>query len=282
MKKISFLFPVLMLLILSSCVTKRKYVDARLHVGELLEDSTSLTRSLSDCNDSTAALHGRINDLNGQMANLQDKMDRYTNLAATELANQQKQLTSSQQTIAEQQKRLETLESVLRQQREAMDKLRQTIADALVKFGSDELSVHIKNGKVYVSMQEKLLFSSGSAVVDQKGKEALAKLAQVLNESPDIDIDVEGHTDSIPIHGKFQDNWALSLARAASIARILINDYKVDPERITASGRSKYDPVDTNSTPEGRAHNRRTEIILAPNLDELYQLINQTPVDSTQ
>ena len=103
----------------------------------------------------------------------------------------------------------------------------------------------------------------------------------MLNVSPDINVVVEGHTDSVPIHGKYEDNWALSVARATAISRILIDNYKVDPTRITASGRSKFEPVDTNDTPEGRQRNRRTEMILAPKLDQLMQLLQQNPVAET-
>ncbi|RYF99182.1 MAG: flagellar motor protein MotB, partial [Chitinophagaceae bacterium] len=131
----------------------------------------------------------------------------------------------------------------------------------------------VKNGKVYVSLQENLLFPSGSANINVKGKEALGKLAEVLNLNPDINVNIEGHTDSIPIRGRFEDNWALSVARATSIVRILTKDYKIEPLRIIASGHSQYDPVETNGTAEGRGRNRRTEIILTPKLDELYKLI---------
>lgn len=121
-----------------------------------------------------------------------------------------------------------------------------------------------------------MLFPSGSAVVNPKGVQALAKLAQVLNVNPDISVNIEGHTDSIPIRGgKYEDNWALSAARATSIVRILVNDYQVDPVRVIASGHSSYDPLQPNATPEGRAANRRTEIILSPKLDELYRLLEQ-------
>jgi chemotaxis protein MotB len=151
------------------------------------------------------------------------------------------------------------------------------MTDALVNFKPEELSVFVKNGKVYVSLQESLLFPSGSAVVNPKGKEALGTLAQVLNLNPDINVLIEGHTDSIPIKGKYEDNWALSVGRATSIVRILTNTYMVDPLRVTASGRSKYEPIDSNSIPEGRAKNRRTEIILSPKLDELMKLLETTP-----
>jgi chemotaxis protein MotB len=118
-----------------------------------------------------------------------------------------------------------------------------------------------------------LLFPSGSAVVNPKGKQALGTLAGVLNANPDINVEIEGHTDSIPIKGRFADNWDLSSARANAIVRILTATYKVDPVRVTASGRSKYEPVDTNATAQGRARNRRTEIILEPKLDQLMELI---------
>jgi chemotaxis protein MotB len=161
-------------------------------------------------------------------------------------------------------------------QKKAIEEIKKKMSAALVGFNSSELSVAIKNGKVYVSLQENLLFPSGSAVVNPKGKEALGKLAAVLNQNPEITVDIEGHTDSIPIHGKYQDNWDLSLARSASIVRILTSDYKVDPMRVIASGHSQYDPVQTNSTSEGRQLNRRTDIILSPKLDQLFQLL-QTP-----
>lgn len=265
----------IVIFMLPSCVSSRKYVNARLHISDLQQDSANLARSLQssnsslqDCNDTTVSLRQNISGLN-------DKLNQIIAAAKSQIESQNNQLNSSQQTISEQQEKLAALESVLQKQKEAVDRLHKTISDALGKFKSDELTVYDKDGKVYVSMQEKLLFKSASAVVDPQGKSALGTLAQVLNANPNINIEVEGHTDSIAIHGKFEDNWALSLARSASVVRILVNDYQVNPVNVIASGHSKYDPVDTNSTPEGRAHNRRTDIILEPNLNELYQLINQ-------
>lgn len=265
----------IVIFMLPSCVSSRKYVNARLHISDLQQDSANLARSLQssnsslqDCNDTTTSLRQNISGLN-------DKLNQIIAAAKSQIESQNNQLNSSQQTISEQQEKLAALESVLQKQKEAVDRLHKTISDALGKFKSDELTVYDKDGKVYVSMQEKLLFKSASAVVDPQGKSALGTLAQVLNANPNINIEVEGHTDSIAIHGKFEDNWALSLARSASVVRILVNDYQVNPVNVIASGHSKYDPVDTNNTPEGRAHNRRTDIILEPNLNELYQLINQ-------
>lgn len=270
MKKIIFLLFAASVLLVSSCVSSRKYVNAKIHISQLRADSMRLARSLDDCQNTTASLQQNVDDLQG-------KLEKLVAAAKTELANQKNQINTSKQTIAEQQKKLAELQAILQKQKEVTERLRKTISDALMKFNSNELTVSVKNGKVYVSLQEKLLFKSGSAVVNPKGKEALEKVAQVLNVNPDIKINVEGHTDSIPIRGRFQDNWELSLARAASVVRILTIDYHVDPTRVIACGHSKYDPVDTNSSEEGRAHNRRTDIILAPNLDELYQLINQQP-----
>lgn len=265
----------IVIFMLPSCVSSRKYVNARLHISDLQQDSANLARSLQssnsslqDCNDTTTSLRQNISGLN-------DKLNQIIAAAKSQIESQNNQLNSSQQTISEQQEKLAALESVLQKQKEAVDRLHKTISDALGKFKSDELTVYDKDGKVYVSMQEKLLFKSASAVVDPQGKSALGTLAQVLNANQNINIEVEGHTDSIAIHGKFEDNWALSLARSASVVRILVNDYQVNPVNVIASGHSKYDPVDTNNTPEGRAHNRRTDIILEPNLNELYQLINQ-------
>lgn len=185
----------------------------------------------------------------------------------------QQELTAKEQRMMEQQERLDLLQNLLDEQRAVMEGLKTTIDKALVQYRSDELQVFEQDGKLYVSLQDKLLFPSGSATVNKDGKEALSKLAAVINNSPDIQILVEGHTDNVPIRGRFEDNWALSTARATAIVRVLTNAYDVQPERVTAAGRSFYYPKASNETPEGRAKNRRTEIILTPQLNELFQLL---------
>ena len=157
-----------------------------------------------------------------------------------------------------------------------MLKLKNTISDALMKYKADELSVYIKDGNVYVSLQEKLLFKSGSDIVDPKGKEALKSLSTVLNSTKDITVIIEGHTDNVPIKtAQFKDNWDLSTARATSILRTMTKDDGFDVNRITASGKGEFHPVKDNDTMEGRASNRRTEIILSPDLKELYSILYQ-------
>jgi chemotaxis protein MotB len=159
-------------------------------------------------------------------------------------------------------------------QNDAMTKLLNTIMDALMNFKTDELNVYLKDGNVYVSLEEKLLFKSGSDEVNPKGKEVLKSLATILNKTKDITVMVEGHTDNVPIKTQlFKDNWDLSTARAISILRILIKECGFDPNRITASGRGEFHPIKPNDTDEGRSANRRTEIILSPDLKDLESLL---------
>lgn len=228
---------------------------------------------------SESALAGsrkRITELSEDLANTKSRlqlMEEANSSAADQLDEKDKKLTENQKELAAQQERLQQLQTLIDRQKAQTESLRQKMAGALGNFSSDQLSVFTKNGKVYVSLSEKLLFPSGSAVVNAEGKEALSKVAEALNENREINVNIEGHTDSIPIRLKFEDNWALSVARSTAIVRLLTNTYMLDPVRITASGRSQYEPVADNSTPEGRAKNRRTEIVLAPKLDELMQLI---------
>ncbi|MCT4591129.1 MAG: OmpA family protein [Carboxylicivirga sp.] len=188
----------------------------------------------------------------------------------------QQELDQAQAQLNEQNKRLVELEQMLKAKDEAMHALKKTISDALTGFSGDELQVHMKDGKVYVSLEEKLLFQSGKYEVNQQGKSALVKIATVLEQNPDIDILVEGHTDNVPYRGSgvLKDNWDLSVKRATTVVRILIDNSKIVPSRITAAGRSKYIPVVEGNTSAALQKNRRTEIILAPNWNEVLKLIN--------
>ena len=156
-----------------------------------------------------------------------------------------------------------------------MNALRDIVSKALYGFEGQGLTVNIKNGKVYVSLEEQLLFKSGSTEVDSRGVDALKRLARVLEQNPEINIMIEGHTDDVPIRrgGTIKDNWDLSVLRATSIVRILLDGARIDPTRLTTSGRGEYLPVDPASSPEARRKNRRTEIILSPKLDELFKIL---------
>lgn len=252
---------------LFSCVSKRKYLDAQVNLRYLRSDSMRLANE-------NKQLEQKKQELNARYTLLQQQTDSASKDAQSKINLQQDQLLQREKMIAAQQKDLEALQTLINQQKEFTTQLCKKMTDALIKFKSDELTVSIKNGKVYVSLQESLLFKSGSAEVNPKGKEALASLALALNSNPDINVEIEGHTDSLPIKVRYEDNWALSVARSTSIVRILANEYAVNPIRIKASGRSQFEPLQKNTTPEGRSKNRRTEIILSPKLDELYKLIN--------
>lgn len=171
--------------------------------------------------------------------------------------------------------RVKKLESELNNKDSAVKALKDEITKALSGFDALDIKVEHRNGKVYVSMAEKLLFKSGSIAVDPKGKEALVKLAAALNQKTDVQVSVEGHTDNKPMNSeKIKDNWDLSVLRATSIVRILTDDGKMDGKRITATGKGQTQPIATNDTPEGRALNRRTEIVLTPRLDKILDILN--------
>jgi chemotaxis protein MotB len=171
-------------------------------------------------------------------------------------------------------KRVAELEAVLARKDSTVSALREKVSAALLGFQDNGLTVSTKNGKVYVSLEERLLFESGSTVVDAKGVDALKKLAKVLEREEDINVLIEGHTDNVPIKSaSIKDNWDLSVLRATSIVRIITSNSKVDPRNLTAAGRGEYFPIDKANTPEARRKNRRTEIIITPNLDELFKII---------
>jgi len=252
-----------------SCGPGKKLLSSRAKVEDLQRDSLDTHRQLTECNVLVKNLNADKTSLLNDKTSLQNE-----NMSA---ANDLKNLSNqSKMTIAEQAARLKSLQDMIQAQKDIMSKLKNSIANALMNYKTDELSIYIKDGSVYVSLQEKLLFKSGSDVVDPKGKEALKSLAQVLNNTKDISVLIEGHTDNVPIKTKlFQDNWDLSTARATSIVRILTKDNGFDPNRITASGKSEFHPVKPNDTVEGRAGNRRTEVILSPDLKELNKLLDQ-------
>lgn len=206
---------------------------------------------------------------------LQRKQDELKQLEA-QLNQKKADLDAANAELKKREARVVELETILKNKDQAVEELRKKVADALLGFVNNGLTVEQKNGKVYVSLEERLLFASGSTSVDPKGVEALRKLAKVLEQSPDINVLVEGHTDNVPYSsgsGSIKDNWDLSVLRATSIVRILLQNSKMDPTRLTAAGRGEFLPIDKANTAEARKKNRRTEIILTPKLDELLKVL---------
>ncbi|MCC7532981.1 MAG: OmpA family protein [Bacteroidia bacterium] len=228
-----------------------------------------LTGRYNECTEKNNTLKGQYAELNA----------RYNDLLKRSLNDAEKFSTALKmkaEELEEREKRLSELQGIINKQDSLLNALNNTVKRALLAFKSDEISVEMKNGKVYVSMSDKLLFKSGSAAIEDKGLDAIKTLADVLNKNSDIDVLIEGHTDNIPIKtAKYEDNWALSADRALSIVRLLSDAHGVNPKRLEAAGRGEYYPKASNETVEGRAKNRRTEIILTPKLDELYKLIEK-------
>jgi chemotaxis protein MotB len=190
------------------------------------------------------------------------------------LALESDRLEKLQNELAQRSNQINELQGLIDAKEAQMQQLKNAISSALLNFEGKGLTVVQKNGKIYVSMENKLLFDSGSWAVGSEGKVAVEQLASVLAKNPDINVLIEGHTDNVPYTGAtITDNWDLSVKRATAIVRILQNK-GVNPTQITAAGRSEYVMVGSNATPEGKAKNRRIEIILAPNLDEISKLLN--------
>ena len=298
MKKIcSVIIPVVLLLVLNSCATVYKCGDPKpakqpamgKRLKSVVNERDKLCIDLAAKEKENEGLKKNLADLTGQFKILTDKNDdlqkKYEGLINMSLSQTDKlskalkaksdELDAKEKLLQEREKTLDEMNKVIARQDSITKRLNSILRNALLGFNSDELSVEIKNGKVYVSMSDKLLFKSGSSAVETKGKEALKLLGGVLDKNVDIDILIEGHTDNVPIKTSiYKDNWDLSVARATSIVRILANDYKIAPTRMTASGKGEFFPKADNGTPEGRAKNRRTEIILSPKLDELMKLLN--------
>jgi len=210
-------------------------------------------------------------------ANFEDaeKVMKELKLSQDKLLVREDRLKALQAELDVKGKNLADLLTAIHKKDSITNSLRKAVADALMGFEGKGLTVHMKDGKVYVSMEEKLLFASGKWDVSNEGIKALKDLAKVLEQNPDINILIEGHTDNVPLTGQNQikDNWDLSTMRATSIVKILLANGKVNPIRLVASGRGEFLPVVPNDSASNKAKNRRTEIILSPKLDELMQII---------
>ena len=276
MKKIT-LFTFLTILLCTSCVTKKKFMLAELAATA---SKDSLQGLLTDCRNTGNQMSVQIKNLMRDTTKMGNSIRQYQSMLDVNMTEQEKLnalLNQKKNELNERERTINELQQMINAQNEKVRKLLSSVKDALLGFSSDELTVREKDGKVYVAMSDKLLFQSGSARLDKRGEEALGKLAEVLNKQTDIDVFIEGHTDNKPINTvQFKDNWDLSVIRATSVVRILIKNYNVNPLQIQPSGRGEYMPVDDNETAEGRSKNRRTEIIMAPKLDKLFQMLQST------
>lgn len=254
---------------------KENYTSLELKYNQISKDYEDLREAQQ------ALLKGSEQEIRKLMAelqlsqeDLQEKESALNKLSKT-LDEKKKNLEKTEAELEQRNARLSELEKVLQEQEKTVIALKKAVSDALTGFENEGLTITQKNGKVYVSLEEKLLFPSGSTTVDPKGAAALKKLAGVLEKNPDISIMIEGHTDDVPVKpgSSFKDNWDLSVLRATSVVRILLQGSSIDPKRLTASGHGEFFPLDPAKSTEARQKNRRTEIILSPKLEALYKLI---------
>ena len=259
-----------------------KSKTCREDLAVLQQQHARLNKDYDDLRDAQQALlKGSEKEIRKLMAELQDsqqdleQQELELNKLSGTLDEKKKNLEQMQGELNQRNARMAELENILKEQEATVQSLKKSVSEALTGFENQGLTVSQKNGKVYVSLEEKLLFPSGSTVVDPGGVVALKKLAGVLEQNPDISIMIEGHTDDVPVipGSSFKDNWDLSVLRATSIVRILLQGTSISPKRLTTSGRGEFFPVDPAKTTEARQKNRRTEIILSPKLEELYKLI---------
>lgn len=255
-------------------LTSQRYKDAIFERDELCNNNGLLRSTAATLGQHLIDVQEDYNQLDEKYKTLSTTSGMKLAQLNEDLKDKSKELEKKEKLLQEREQRLKEMQAIISRQDSVVNNLNNIVKNALLGFNADELSVEMKNGKVYVYMSDKLLFKSGSADVESKGKDALRKLAEVLNKSADVDILIEGHTDNVPIKTVvYKDNWDLSAVRATSVVRLLTNEYAVDPKRLTASGKGENFPIASNLTSEGKAKNRRTEIILSPKLDELFKIL---------
>jgi chemotaxis protein MotB len=282
MLKQTLLF-ILSTVILFSCVSSKKYKAAQVRYEELNKEYARLTSDLKNCQDFSAR----------QKANMQTEIDALKKENAflkennTNVLNQLKDLSVLSATQAESVKKslenlgakdayIQDLQGAMARKDSLNMALVMNLKSALADVNDQDVNIQVEKGVVFINISDKLLFKSGSSVVSDAALTVLEKVARVLNAHPQLDILIEGHTDSVPIKNACViDNWDLSAKRATSVTRILQNDFNIDPVRMTAGGRGEYAPVVANDTKEGRAANRRTRIVILPQLDQFFKLLEK-------
>ncbi len=316
MSKRIILFTILLGFVFTSCVSSKVHEELQGQYRDLQEKNQKLSKDLKEtiakAEKDIATLQGEYNsvklkrdqlqsdiqNMEARYASLKNSYDALEANSSTEIAENSKrnrellaQLEEKENKISEEQDRLEKLQKDLASRSKRIDELeglieakdakmkalKTAVSNALTNFEGKGLTVEQRNGKVYVSMENKLLFRSGSWAINAEGKVAVQQLGAVLALNPDIAVLIEGHTDNVPYGGTGQltDNWDLSTKRATSIVKILRENSEIDPFNLTAAGRGEYSPVTVNSTADGKAKNRRIEVILTPKLDEINQLLNE-------
>ncbi|MEA5259973.1 OmpA family protein [Arcicella aquatica] len=284
------------IVIMSSCVSKKKFAAAQAEYANYKASTEStLAKAKADLNDCDKTRASLETDLKSKDSELQAKikqlkgfedqidylkktntnlLDRMSDLSVVSKAGAES-IKKSLETLNDQSKYIKDLNSSVQRKDSLNLALVMTLKRSLADVNDEDVTVEVKKGVVYISISDKMLFQSGSAVINQKAEAVLEKVAKVVNDHKELDILVEGHTDSVPIATDcLKDNWDLSTKRATSVVRLLQTKFSVSPERMTAGGRSEFAPKDSNENSAGRKLNRRTEIIVTPKLDQFFQLLS--------
>lgn len=235
--------------------------------------SSKNSRQMSEKAKETKRLLEQLEESQNKLLSKEDQLNKLSQ----SLLNKEDELNKAQKVLEERSSRVNELEKIINQKDSLVTSIKTKVQKALIGLEGDGLTIEQRNGKIYISLEEDLLFASGKYVVNQSGIDALNKLSQVLASQVDLEILVEGHTDNIKGSGKgvIQDNWDLSVMRATSVVKILLNNKGLNPLQLTAAGRGEYNPISTNETVEGRKMNRRIDMILSPNLDDLYNILEE-------
>lgn len=285
----------LVALVATGCVSMRKYDSARAEILSLTNTLEKRDNALGELQQRYDALGGEYNSQLARGASLEEQIaqlakdtarigrekramvEQYKKMlkdGSAENSRMLEELSRNQAQLEERSARISELEQMIEARDNALNNLRNQVEQALLGFDGKGLTISRRDGKVYVSMADKLLFRSGSFEIDPEGARAVRQLSDVLATNPDIDIMVEGHTDNVPYRGtgQLRDNLDLSVKRATTVTRLLLENKAINPLRVVSAGRGEYMPLDGADTPEARAKNRRTEIILTPKLDKLLEL----------
>ena len=295
MKKITAF--IVILLSLNSCVSNRVFNDLESRYAQLKDNFNRQTKSIENLNTEIKDLTKKfitleeilektedsLNQKQQKLEQLESSLDLLKQNSESELKKRiaeneelMEKIAERENELADRMARVDELEGLITRQQEAMRNLKEKLSDALLNFEDKGLTVEARDGKVYVSMENKLLFRSGSWTVGAEGRLAIEELGNVLADNPDITILIEGHTDNVPYSGKgpLKGNWDLSTKRATAIVNQLLENPDILPQNLTAAGRGEYLPIAPNSSRQGRAANRRIEVVLSPKLDEIKQIIN--------
>ena len=217
-----------------------------------------------------------LDQLEESQNNLLTKEDELNKLSKN-LSEKEKELNKAKKILEERSAKVNELEKIINNKDSLVTSIKRKVQKALIGLEGDGLTIEQRNGKIYISLEENLLFASGKYMINKTGINALNKLSEALANQSNLKILVEGHTDNVQASGKamIKDNWDLSVMRATSVVKILLNNKKLDPLQLTAAGRGEYSPIATNETVEGRKMNRRIDMILSPNLDDLYKILEE-------